>query len=85
MYCTKSRLSLSFYKFVSVYRSQVSTWSSGAGAAGVVGALSYAGLTALRVSPQTTLLIMIVVPCLLLLTSVFLLASLCGFDLPQVG
>jgi len=51
-------------------RSQVSTWSSGTGAAGVAGALSYAGLTALKVSPRTTLLMMLVIPGLLFLTSV---------------
>ena len=53
-----------------MYRGQVSTWSSGTGAAGVAGSLSYAGLTAVHVSPRTTLLIMLVVPCLLFLTSV---------------
>jgi len=48
-----------------LFRNEVSTWSSGTGAAGVFGALSYAGLTALHITPSTTLLIMIVVPCLL--------------------
>ena len=46
----------------------MSTWSSGTGAAGVIGALSYAGLTALHVSPNTTLLIMLVVPFVMTLT-----------------
>ena len=66
-------LSVSVYLSVclSVCRSQVSTWSSGTGAAGVAGSLSYAGLTAIKVSPRTTLLIMLVVPCLLFLTSVY--------------
>jgi len=59
------------YVCLSVYRSQVSTWSSGTGAAGVAGALSYAGLTAIKLSPRITLLIMLVVPCLLFLTSVY--------------
>jgi hypothetical protein len=53
-----------------VCRDQVSTWSSGTGAAGVLGALSYAGLTALHVSPSTTLLIMLIVPCILGITYV---------------
>jgi len=60
-----------------VYRAQVSTWSSGTGAAGVAGSLSYTGLTALSVSPRTTLLIMISVPALLFVTSV-LSVRLCG-------
>jgi battenin len=52
-------------------RNQVSTWSSGTGAAGVLGALSYAALTALHVSPSTTLLIMLIVPCALGITYVY--------------
>lgn len=56
-------------------KSQVSTWSSGTGAAGVAGSLSYAGLTAVHISPQTTLLIMLVVPCFLFLTYFMLLVK----------
>lgn len=40
----------------------ISTWSSGTGGAGVVGATSYAGLTSLGMSPKSTLLLMLVVP-----------------------
>lgn len=40
----------------------VSTWSSGTGAAGVFGALSYAGFTSAGVSPRNTVLIMNVIP-----------------------
>ena len=43
------------------HRNVVSTWSSGTGAAGVFGALSYAGLTAVGVSPRKTLLIMLII------------------------
>ena len=41
----------------------MSTYSSGTGAAGVVGALSYASL-AIVLSPRNTLLVMITVPVL---------------------
>lgn len=40
----------------------ISTWSSGTGGAGVIGATSYAGLTGLGMSPKHTLLLMLVVP-----------------------
>ncbi|CAH3033084.1 unnamed protein product [Porites evermanni] len=40
----------------------VSTWSSGTGAAGVFGALAYAGFTSAGVSPRNTVLIMNVIP-----------------------
>lgn len=42
----------------------ISTWSSGTGGAGIVGAVSYAGLTGLGLDPVTTLLVMLVVPVL---------------------
>ncbi|VDP93626.1 unnamed protein product [Echinostoma caproni] len=42
-------------------RDCVSAWSSGTGAAGLVGALVYASLTS-ATSPETTLLILTVVP-----------------------
>lgn len=45
-----------------IFRNSVSTWSSGTGAAGVFGALSYAGLRTVGISSQTTLLLMLVVP-----------------------
>lgn len=47
-----------------VYRNVISTWSSGTGGAGVIGALSYTGLTALGLSPKATMLVMLVVPAL---------------------
>lgn len=40
----------------------ISAWSSGTGGAGVIGAGSYATLTALGISPRTTVLIMILAP-----------------------
>ncbi|KAJ6654418.1 hypothetical protein lerEdw1_007011 [Lerista edwardsae] len=44
----------------------VSAWSSGTGGAGLFGALSYLGLTQAGLSPQHTLLSMIVVPIIML-------------------
>lgn len=43
----------------------VSTWSSGTGAAGLFGSLSYAGLIAAGLSPRTTILVMLIIPILL--------------------
>lgn len=45
-------------------RNVVSTWSSGTGGAGIIGSISYAGLTAVGLSPMNTLLIMLIVPAL---------------------
>lgn len=42
-------------------------WGSGTGGAGVAGALLYLALTQAGLSPQTTLLIMLVVPLAMLL------------------
>ena len=43
--------------------STVSAWSSGTGAAGLVGALSYTALTSLlHVSPRTSILILLFIP-----------------------
>lgn len=44
------------------YRNVISAWSSGTGAAGVTGALTYALLKYLKVSPKETLLMMMIVP-----------------------
>lgn len=46
----------------------VSTWSSGTGGAGIIGALSYSVLRAAGLSTRQTLLVMILVPTLELLT-----------------
>lgn len=40
----------------------ISTWSSGTGGAGIIGALSYASLTSFGVTPVNTMLIMLCVP-----------------------
>jgi battenin len=43
----------------------ISGWSSGTGAAGIFGALSYAGLTGpLHVKPKTAMLILLFIPAL---------------------
>ncbi|CAI9730598.1 battenin isoform X1 [Octopus vulgaris] len=44
------------------HKNVVSTWSSGTGGAGIFGALSYAGLTMLNLSPRHTILVMLVIP-----------------------
>lgn len=51
----------------------ISSWSSGTGGAGVLGALAYAGLTSIGLSPRNTLLVMISVPTIMVLAYVFLL------------
>jgi battenin len=48
-----------------VFRNVISTWSSGTGAAGIMGAGSYAGLTALGLSTVDSLLLMLIVPVLM--------------------
>ncbi|XP_072178177.1 battenin-like [Diadema setosum] len=53
----------------------VSTFSSGTGAAGFFGALCYAGLIAAGLSPSTTVLVMLVVPCILALSYFLLLVK----------
>ncbi|XP_008577251.1 PREDICTED: battenin isoform X2 [Galeopterus variegatus] len=55
-------------------RAVISWWSSGTGGAGLLGALSYLGLTQAGLSPQHTLLSMLGVPALLL-ASYFLLLT----------
>jgi hypothetical protein len=44
------------------FRDVISTWSSGTGAAGILGAGSYAGLTAAGLSAVNSLLVMLIVP-----------------------
>ncbi|XP_053550751.1 battenin [Bombina bombina] len=51
----------------------VSYWSSGTGGAGILGSLSYLGLTAAGLSPRSSLLVMLVIPALLLISYFFLL------------
>lgn len=42
-------------------------WGSGTGGAGVAGAFLYSGLTQVGLSPQLTLLIMLVIPFVMLI------------------
>ncbi|VDN01637.1 unnamed protein product [Thelazia callipaeda] len=52
-------------------KNTISTWSSGTGGAGIIGALSYAALTEpqiLNLSPKATLLLMLIVPVIFALT-----------------
>lgn len=53
-------------------RNVIPAWSSGTGAAGVAGALTYSALYLLRFSPESTLLLMLVVPLLQLVTFCFI-------------
>ncbi|XP_014786537.1 battenin isoform X2 [Octopus bimaculoides] len=46
------------------HKNVVSTWSSGTGGAGIFGALSYAGLTMLNLSPRHTILVMLIIPAI---------------------
>ncbi|XP_063791400.1 battenin isoform X2 [Pseudophryne corroboree] len=55
------------------YSDVVSCWSSGTGGAGILGSLSYLGLTAAGLSPQNSLLIMLLIPALLLISYFILL------------
>lgn len=50
----------------------IPAWSSGTGAAGVAGALTYSALYLLRFSPESTLLLMLVVPLIQLVTFCFI-------------
>ncbi|XP_059609156.1 battenin [Phlebotomus argentipes] len=54
---------LTFLAYSSKYnKNVVSTWSSGTGGAGIIGAVSYAGLRSLGLDTTQTLLVMLVVP-----------------------
>ncbi|XP_046407187.1 battenin isoform X2 [Ischnura elegans] len=63
-----------FLAYTTYFKEKViSTWSSGTGGAGVIGAVSYAGLLAAGLSSSTTLLIMVVIPALEAVVFMFLL------------
>ena len=49
-------------------RNCVSTWSSGTGAAGLFGSLSYAGMTSAGLSARVSLLVILVVPAVMAVT-----------------
>uniref|UniRef100_G1T4N3 Battenin n=2 Tax=Oryctolagus cuniculus TaxID=9986 RepID=G1T4N3_RABIT len=66
---------VTFLSLTAIYpRAVISWWSSGTGGAGLLGALSYLGLTQAGLSPQNTLLSMLGIPALLL-ASYFLLLT----------
>ncbi|XP_015781751.1 battenin isoform X2 [Tetranychus urticae] len=52
----------------------ISFWSSGTGGAGLIGSISYAGLTQLGLSPRVTLLVMLIVPVIMAITFWIVLA-----------
>jgi len=54
------------------YRDVISTWSSGTGGAGIIGAVSYAGLS-MVLSTENTLLVMLIVPILEAITFWYIL------------
>ena len=54
-------------------KNTISTWSSGTGGAGIVGALSFTVLRSMGLNNQQTLLVMISVPVIELITFFFLL------------
>uniref|UniRef100_A0A8C6U846 Battenin n=1 Tax=Neogobius melanostomus TaxID=47308 RepID=A0A8C6U846_9GOBI len=73
---------LSFLALTVYYsRDVVGGWGSGTGGAGVSGALLYSGLTQLGLTPRTTLLVMLIVPCAMILSYFFLLVA--PSSLPQ--
>ncbi|KAK9395476.1 battenin [Crotalus adamanteus] len=58
---------ITFLALTSFFNSAVvSAWSSGTGGAGLIGALSYLGLTQGGLTPQDTLLFMTIVPVIML-------------------
>ncbi|XP_069508205.1 battenin isoform X2 [Ambystoma mexicanum] len=60
---------VTFLSLTSFFHSDVvSWWSSGTGGAGIFGSLSYLGLTWAGLSPQNTLLVMLIIPVLLLVS-----------------
>uniref|UniRef100_A0A8D0UZM1 Battenin n=1 Tax=Sus scrofa TaxID=9823 RepID=A0A8D0UZM1_PIG len=67
---------VTFLSLTSFYpRTVISWWSSGTGGAGLLGALSYLGLTQAGLSPQHTLLSMLGIPALMLASYFLLLTS----------
>lgn len=58
-----------YFAFSSFFEKNViSAYSSGTGGAGIFGALSYAGLTSVGLSPRKTLLVMTIVPALMFIS-----------------
>ncbi|XP_076448088.1 battenin-like isoform X2 [Babylonia areolata] len=64
--CSGGLGEITFLSLTALYDSKVvSAWSSGTGAAGVFGALGYAGLTAAGLSARNTVLSLVVIPVLM--------------------
>ncbi|KAL8558202.1 hypothetical protein ACOMHN_036291 [Nucella lapillus] len=64
--CSGGLGEITFLSLTALYDSKVvSSWSSGTGAAGVFGALAYAGLTSVGLSARNTVLILVVIPVLM--------------------
>jgi len=65
---------VTFLQYSSRYhRNVVSTWSSGTGASGLLGAVSFAAITSAGMSPRTTVLLMLIVPVFMSVTFFFIL------------
>ncbi|KAM4697512.1 battenin [Rhinophrynus dorsalis] len=65
---------VTFLSLTSFFQSDVvSYWSSGTGGAGILGSLSYLGLTEAGLSPRISLLVMLIIPALLLISYFFLM------------
>ncbi|KAM4631652.1 battenin isoform 2-T2 [Discoglossus pictus] len=65
---------VTFLSLTSFFNSDVvSYWASGTGGAGILGSLSYLGLTLVGLSPRVSLLVMLIIPVLLLISYFFLL------------
>jgi battenin len=70
VYCEDEFVLYLHYMYVVniAFRNVISTWSSGTGAAGILGASSYAGLTAVGLSAANSLLVMLIVPVVMAAT-----------------
>ncbi|XP_063286954.1 battenin [Pelobates fuscus] len=65
---------ITFLSLTAFFQSDVvSYWSSGTGGAGILGSLSYLGLTLAGLSARNSLLVMLVIPALLLISYFFLM------------
>ncbi|XP_053119652.1 battenin isoform X2 [Hemicordylus capensis] len=80
---------ITYLALTSFFKSAVvSAWASGTGAAGLIGAISYLGLTEAGLSPQLSLLTMTVIPLVMQASYCFLLAPppqapRCGWGTPS--
>lgn len=54
--------------YIYTQRNVISAWSSGTGAAGVTGSLTYAAFTYVQFTPKNTLLLMLIVPIIQITT-----------------